>query len=230
MIDKLLEFLKERLDKHLKTNTTTTEVIAFPNGIPADTIQMHDDAIVPFLIHIEEDKRYLPTDRYIREVERLPKEKPPKDVYSVKPPIALNVLLLFAANYTNYVEGTRRLSQILLYFQDNPFFTKDNQKDLLNPLPDTHILNIIPEIKVELYPMTLTAQNEIWSMLKAPYHPCIVYKIKLLLIETPTVKAETLLAKKDIDIFIENHTIEQVVVENETKKFLNLKNDRITLK
>ena len=200
MLDKLLEFIKTRLDIHLKTDNSTTDTIAFTSELPTDAVKLPNNAIIPLIIHIEEDKRFLLANRHIRETNIVlngKTENPIYEKYTVKPPIALNALLLFVANYANYVESAKRLSQIILYFQDNAYFTKDHYRDLHDSMP---------EVTIELYPSTLTTQNEIWSMLKAPYRPSVLYRVKLLMVETPVIPVilkpiDTIeVAVKDTDI------------------------------
>ena len=66
--------------------------------------------------------------------------------------------------------GLDFLSKIVTFFQGSPVFTAG--------LPGN-----LPELRMELHSPTFTAQNEIWSMLKAPYHPSVMYKVTLVLLE-----------------------------------------------
>lgn len=169
MINELLEFIKKRLDLYLTNGSSTEQPISFMQEEPTDAVKFPAQKIVPVLIQVEEDKAFLPADRHLHVNKNGLK-------FTSNPSIAINLILVFVSNYTNYLEGTRRLSQIIHYFQANAFFNKEKHPDLPASIPD---------VKIELHPLTLGAQNEMWSMLRAPYRPSAAYKVKLLLVETP---------------------------------------------
>ena len=188
MINELLEYLKKRLNDYISSGNSSEQPVSFMLEEATDATKLPPGKIVPILIQIDEDKSFLPAERHLHLNQEGLK-------YLGNPSIALNLMVVFVSNYANYLECTRRLSQVIQFFQANAYFSKETHPDF----PAS-----IPEAKIELHSLSLTAQNEIWSMFRIPYRPSVVYKIKIMIVEAPipneipkaVKKVETRLAQK----------------------------------
>ena len=103
-------------------------------------------------------------DRYLRS--RGSAEQP--EFTSAPPAVPLHLYVLFIARFSDYLTGAKHLSSVIRFFQGRPVLTPPN----------------LPEIVAELHTPSFTVQNEIWSTLKAPQHPAVMYKITMLLLES----------------------------------------------
>ena len=174
MIGEALQFIIRQLNLAEQGQAEPTTV-RFPEEAPGDTIKLADRAITLVLVRVEEERVMRQDEPYFR----FSGPKTDGEARTVKkafPPVVLNLYVLFAARYPDYKTGLDFLSKIVTFFQGSPVFTAGLPANL-------------PELRMELHSPTFTAQNEIWSMLKAPYHPSVMYKVTLVLLEK--VQSET---------------------------------------
>ncbi len=118
------------------------------------------------------------------EEERIVKNKfPKKEVGDLQakrnPDVLLNLYVLFAVNTKigsdpkNYSNGLKLLSRIVAFFQGKNQFTHQNTPSM----PDG-----LQQLNVELYPMSIENQNNLWAGLGAKYLPSALYKIRMVAI------------------------------------------------
>jgi hypothetical protein len=173
MIDSVLGYLQEQLNAYLLPPNSPAggeDRVGFPTDEPADSVQLPLNQVVPLLIRIEEEKTARLDDRYLRVQKRNVQDPDSKNnlLYTIAPPaVPLHLYVLFIARYKNYLEGARRLSQVIRFFQAHPTLQPPS----------------LPELTTELHTPSFTALNEIWSALKLPLHPAALYKITMLLVE-----------------------------------------------
>ena len=84
-------------------------------------------------------------------------------------------LLLVSKFSTDYIESLKQLTAVVTFFQNNRLFRPQTHPDL----PEQ-----IPQLSLELVTLSMSEQNELWSALKVAYHPSVVYKVRLLYIQT----------------------------------------------
>jgi len=87
----------------------------------------------------------------------------------VQPNISLNLSLLFIAKYQHYDVGLRLLSTVIRYFQANNYLTQQNTPKMSRD---------IDHLSMELPSLTLSQQNELFSMLRTGYLPSVAYRVK----------------------------------------------------
>lgn len=97
------------------------------------------------------------------------------------PELLFNLYVLFAVNpKTNqgsYGESLRLLSRIVAFFQGKPTFNHQNTPSMSAALD---------ELNVEMFPMSIEHQNNLWASLGAKYLPSALYKIRMVAISDPS--------------------------------------------
>lgn len=170
-MDTVMDFFKGRLENHLaKKFGPTISGVVYLDSTDWDPVRFSDGKITLLVVNIEEEKIMRPDHPYRRENET-------GDLVSVRPPLRLNFYFLFVAKFTDNKEAWKQLYEVIAYFQNNNFFNRKNAPDL----PEQ-----VYQLIMELKSLTFTEQNEIWSSLKAAYHPSVMYKTQLHIIQGET--------------------------------------------
>ena len=167
MLNDVLTFLKTSLNHHLRINGGAVEPqeeqVVFITGQNAETLTLKLGAVSMLLVRIEQEKILRAPDLYQRKLAD-------GSTASTQPEIRLDLYVLFAAHYTQYEDRLRNLSAILWYFQEHHLITHQNAPDLSQN---------IQQLVLELMTLSFAEQNEIWGSLRLPYHPCLLYKVKM---------------------------------------------------
>jgi hypothetical protein len=167
MINDALLFLKKQLNSFLNAGRPPDEVeeelAQFINGERMEPVVFPLDAVSLLLINMEEETTLRPPDRYQRASDQ---GKPLR----VQPPIRLNLYLLFVARFKDYERILFNLSRVIQFFQRHPVFVRETTPEL----PAT-----IDRLVMELITLPFAQQNEVWSVLRATYHPSVIYKVKM---------------------------------------------------
>lgn len=136
-------------------------------------VEEMQNKILLSIINIEEDT-------VIRHVQHFKKEN--NQVIFKNPPIYLNFTLLFASTHTDYPSALLSLETIILFFQQNKFFSIDNSPALVayNQLHEIKIEKIIFEINN--FPIEQVSQ--LWGALGGHLMPSVIYKMRMLPLDT----------------------------------------------
>jgi len=127
------------------------------------------------LINIEEEKNFKMQGLQITQTP----EQRKKNVYSSREPdIKLNLFILISAYNKNYDDGLKFISMVVNYFQENNVFVRMNN-GAEDDLPEN-----VEKIVVELYTATFEQQNQIWASLSTGYIPSVIYKLRMLTIDS----------------------------------------------
>jgi hypothetical protein len=78
------------------------------------------------------------------------------------------------AHYQQYEDSLRNLSAIIQYFQNHRLFTQQDAPELSEN---------IEQLVVELVTLSFSEQNEVWGSLRLPYHPSVLYKVKMIVFQ-----------------------------------------------
>ena len=209
MIDQALEFIVSKLNGIRDNNRAAQEWVSFPKETPGDSVKLMDTAITALLIRIEEERVMRQDDPYFRFNQDLKTKG--RQAYKAHPPVVLHLYILFAARWSDYGTGLKYLSDIISFFQAHPIFK--NEKYF--PGDDaTKDLRDIPELRLELHTPTFTVQNEIWSALKAPMHPSVMYKMTLVHLEEAKTIYDESMVLKDIQPSREKLPNQNVIADN----------------
>ena len=133
-----------------------------------DSIHFALNKVTPILINIEEENTLRSADRFSR-VSDLGIREP------VYPDVRVSLSVLFVCHFYDYTDALSYLGLIMKFFQSKPIWTAQNTPGLLSD---------IDKLNIELVTLPLAQQNEIWSGLRAPYHPSVLYRVKLLVFQS----------------------------------------------
>jgi hypothetical protein len=86
----------------------------------------------------------------------------------VRPPVRVNLYVLFVANLDAYDEALKALSLVVAFFQNRYTFDVSGNGDGAS------------RVVFELYSMTFEQQNHLWASLGAKFMPSVVYKASIL--------------------------------------------------
>lgn len=102
----------------------------------------------------------------------------------VKPPIYVNLHLMFMANFSdqNYADGLAAISGVIAFFQQQPTFTQANAPGLP---PD------VEKVTLEMENLTPVDVNYIMSILGTKYLPAAFYKLRLLAFDSTAMQSRT---------------------------------------
>jgi hypothetical protein len=191
MIYDALDFLRRRLDAYITGARSAAEpVMVLSNPWTSNDSNKN----FPFLnslslIQVEEDRVFKT---------QLPIMEKQKDGHYIKrvPDLKINLYILISAYNKKYEDALKLISKVIAYFQVNTLFEhkKPETKDEI-ALPE-----FIDKLIVELYTPGFEQQNQIWASLSTGYLPSVIYKVRMLLIDVPTEKQETVPAIKETNI------------------------------
>lgn len=195
MIDEVLKYLVAQLNGKLNSPDSNDQIVVLPTTAPSDSVSFADNQVTLLLLRIEEERIMRQDDPWFRQKEPDPNntnsngvDPPKKTVKRMAPPIFLHLYVLLVSRNANYATAMERLSNIIRFFQARRVFDETS--------PPWPFSDKLPELRVELHSPTFTTLNEIWSMLKSPLHPCVMYRLTLTLLEDAALsKSETLIEK-----------------------------------
>jgi hypothetical protein len=171
MLDEVLVLLKDQLHHYLSASRSSDQLredpVVFVDGDKMDPLVFQLNTITVLLINVEEEKTLRPPDLYRR-------IGPDGISRQVQPEIRLNLYVLFVARFQQYETALQNLSLVLRYFQNHRLFRH----------PDTPGLNEeIDQLVVELVTLPFAEQNEVWNSLRVAYHPSLLYRVKMVVVQ-----------------------------------------------
>lgn len=95
-----------------------------------------------------------------------------------EPPVHLNLYLLFSFEFQTYETSLLHLSNTIGLFQEKRFYTAGNA-DPGNPFPVG-----LEKLIFELNNMSFEALNNLWGVLGGAYFPSVIYKVRMVRIQT----------------------------------------------
>jgi hypothetical protein len=168
MIDDVLCMLRDKLNGYLKYRAeASSDIVSFIDGMANDTLTFPPNKVVPMLINLDEDKT-------LRQVDLFEARTKNRIKTNVNSTVCINLLVIFICRFDNYTQSLKFLSLIIRFFQRN------QQLDHANT-PDLHA--DIDRLKIELVTLPVSQQNEIWSSIRTPFTPSVLYKISMLVFE-----------------------------------------------
>lgn len=178
MIHQLLAFFRDELNAYFRQKLSIDEdTIAFLDGENYDPLNFELGKITPLVVNLAEERTLRPADRYNYTQANGVRE-------AGFPLIPLHVYMLFVGKFKDYLEGAKRISLLLQYFQKRPIFTSQSHPGLEG--------DGIYKLQAELHTLSFQEQNELWGSLKVAYHPSLLYKLSVLILEdaTPSIPGE----------------------------------------
>lgn len=168
MINEVFDFLKNSLNTYLEAgNSNQPGKVGFLGDEAGEALKFPVGQLTLLLVNIEEEKNLRPDDRFMRTDSDGAR-------YQAPPVVHLNLYVMLVARFSAYLDSLKYLAAALRFFQANPVFTPEQYPSF----PEA-----VPELRVELHTPTFTTQNEIWSMLKSPYSPSALYRLRMICVE-----------------------------------------------
>ena len=168
MIDAALTFVVEQVNAHLRKRAGMDVGLATLGQLVDDKgnwVQAKDTLRLT-LFHIDE--------------ERVLREQMPSRVLidgrevTQPPPLKLNLVVVFAANFQHYDQSLRCLSLVLSLFQARPLYTCADTPSLP---PE------VERLAVELVSYGPEQLNQMWACIGAKQLPSIVYRLRLVTLQ-----------------------------------------------
>lgn len=166
MLDRTLIFVKDVLDSYLRQNLTVSDSLVVLNSLrdsEDSSFQKNQNRLVMTLVNIEYDSA---RPYYNMKSQSLINKTPPQ---------FFNLTVLFAANFDDYIESLKVISNVILYFQANPIF----QRSSYPQMPDEQNL-----LEIEIENSSEAKSFELWHALGAHYMPSVLYKIRRLTMDS----------------------------------------------
>ena len=173
MIGKVLVCLRKRLDDYLRAQLAdvgddpVADRVVFLDGDKLDPISFQDAAVSQLVINIEEERLLRAADPYTRvQDDGKPQRK--------QPDLRLVLYVLFVARFKQYDLAWDHLAKVIEYLQSNRTFERDGYPEL--PAG-------VDKLTFEFMTQSFTEQNDIWNALRTTYHPCALYRVRLVVLQ-----------------------------------------------
>jgi hypothetical protein len=185
MIYEVLHFLKVRLESSLKEKRAGNEpLIALSNPWSNNDDNKNSSYLNSMsLISIEEERTFASQGPQIVQGKN-------GSYYKREPNLQLNLYMLISAYNKNYEDALKFISKVAAFYQQNNVFQKD--------MPNRHNTDFPPDVEkliIELYTVDFDIQNKIWGSLNTGYLPSVIYKIRMLIIDTDKADKEISVVK-----------------------------------
>jgi Pvc16 N-terminal domain len=161
--------LKDHLNASLNAQSGWTpadpseDKVVFVDGEVADPMSFKLGAVSLLLVNLEEEKMLRAADPYRRVADDGSSRR-------IRPDLGLSLYVLFVARFKQYEQSLAHLSRVVTHFQVHRVLDQQSAPGLGER---------IESLVVELVTLPLSAQNELWGALRAPYHPSALYKVKM---------------------------------------------------
>ena len=171
MIDRALLFLKDQLNGHLARSAGGPEAgledaVVFVEGDKLDPLTLKTGVVNALLVNVEQEHVLRAADPFSR--------AGADGRMRVQPDIRLNLWVLFVARFRVYEAGLAALSSVLDYMQKHRVFDAR-----LTPGLDPRI----GRLAIELQTLPLAEQNDLWGALRLAYHPSLLFKVGVLVLQ-----------------------------------------------
>lgn len=167
MLDRVLPFIKDALDAHLRRQLSFAESIVILNHIRGDDSghsQKNQNRVVMTMTKLEYDNA-----RKVYNLNDQGSSFARKD-----PPQYFNINILISSNFDDYNESLKILSRIVEFFQANSVFKREDHP---------HMPDGVNLLEVEVENSSDARSFEMWSALGAHYVPSIIYKIRRIVVD-----------------------------------------------
>lgn len=174
---------------HRILNNTIDPAVAIANvaEFTGGSEEQHDADILISLVNIEE-VRLAREQRYVVKID--------DELYPKNPAVHLDLWLLFTAYGAGYENNIRNLQEVIAFFQKQPVFRASEIAELAD--------DGIERLTLELVTLAFEQLQQLWSMLGGKYQPSVLYKMRMLTIDSrqeqpvaPIVEVETILKRKN---------------------------------
>lgn len=164
--------------------TELNRVVSAEAGNIGEILSGNHDAgkdIIISLINIEENRISRESHNYVRT---------DTGITLKNPALHLNLTLLFTSvkHDAGYEMALTNIQHVIEFFQSKSVFDHTNTSNLNNG---------IEKLILEMMTLNLEQLQQLWSMLGGKYHPSVVYRMRMVTIDTS--KGENVLPIKEIE-------------------------------
>ena len=170
MIGEVLALMRDQLNAWLRQqagkaagHAAEDKVQMLDTSAKIDGIDFHIGKVTMLLVNLEQEQVLRAADGFRR-------TQADGTTQRVAREIRLNLYVLFVVRFKVYEQGLDMLGQVLRFFQTHPVVDHDSAPKLD---PEIEKLNF------ELVTLPLAEQNSVWSQLRAPYHPSLMYRVRM---------------------------------------------------
>lgn len=96
-------------------------------------------------------------------------------------PLQLNLSILVSARFIDYQAALKNLESTAIYFQLNSEMTPQS----LSSLPKG-----VAKLDIQLENMSIRELSDLWGMMGGKHLPCLLYKVRMITIDNPVLRAE----------------------------------------
>lgn len=155
-----------------------TEELAFALGLDISMVSLdsleklqkqNDQGLVISLLNVEEESTLRNTPHHIRKNNQL--------LYK-EPPVYLNLYTLMAFEFEDYGTSLQRMSETIDFFQNRRSFSSETEREA-NPFPPG-----VNKLILDLQKLNTEQLNHIWSIFGGSHFPSLMYRVRLLKIQT----------------------------------------------
>lgn len=186
MIYEALHFLKGRLESFLSEKRSGNEPLIMLSNPWSNNDDNKNSSYLNSisLINIEEEKTFASQGSQIIQGKN-------GAYFKREPNLKINLYMLISSYNKNYEDALKFISKVTSFFQQNKVF----QKNINNLHNDDFPLDI-EKLIIELYTADFDLQNQIWGSLNIGYLPSVIYKIRMLIIDTDKADKEISVVKE----------------------------------
>ncbi|GGC44698.1 hypothetical protein GCM10011386_41250 [Parapedobacter defluvii] len=177
----------ENIQRILNSSIGPAVAIANVAEYVSGTEEQHDADILISLVNIEE-VRLAREQRYVVKID--------DELYPKNPAVHLDLSLLFTAYGAGYENNIRNLQEVIAFFQKQPVFRAADSAELA--------ADGIERLTLEIVTLAFEQLQQLWSMLGGKYQPSVLYKMRMLTIDSmedrpvaPIKEVETILKRKN---------------------------------
>src|SRR5580765_7349022 len=173
----VLNFLKLQLESYISEGRGNGEPI-LELGNPWSNKDNNQNATflnAISLINVEEEKIFKTQEPPVMQNKN-------GNYFRKEPDLKLNLYMLISSYNKKYEDALKFMSKVVSFFQQKNVFRRD-EKDTHPDLPAG-----VEKILVELYTVGFEQQNQIWASLGTGYIPSVIYKVRMIIIETEVEK------------------------------------------
>lgn len=170
MLEKALQFTRDVLDQFLRSRFGLTDKAVVINNVinpGGDIPQLNQNKIVISLLNIEQEtnKQFYGRNQRLKN----------GDFADINPEERYNLDILFSSNFQDYSETLKFLNATLEFFQANNTI----DRSVFSNLPEG-----MNRLDYDIEQISYHQMHSLWSAMGAKYQPSVIYKIRLIRIQT----------------------------------------------
>lgn len=171
VIQRVTDFIKNQLNEYIKVQAEVGEIVIVGSLVANNgNVVQNQDNIYITVVKIEEENITGKYPQFVKGTDGIERK--------LKPPISINLMLLFSATHSNYDAALSAITYVLGFFQSNHVFDAQNHPALNDVVK--HQNEFVEKLIFEHYNLTMEQHNNLWASLGAKYLPSVLYKMRML--------------------------------------------------